>query len=192
MVFMACREEVVPSYLEGIQFCDAAYKKLEEENRQERTIILRRPSCLEGFQLPEFKALTYSGDSLHSESLMGKPSVVNLWFVGCPPCEAEVPGLNSLAEKYQDKVNFVAIGRNNPKYLVEFLEENKWGFVHINDYNETLILDDFQFSWGYPTTFIADEKGIIRKAFSGGRTDSTAYDHIIEQIEPTLVSLLGE
>jgi peroxiredoxin len=164
-------------------------KKIFEDNGG--TGLFPQPNCLEGFNLPTFNAISTLNDSINTKKLKGKPTVINLWFVGCPPCEAEVPGLNQLANKYYDKVNFIAIGRNSDKYLSEFLENNEWTFKHINDPNEEIIRNSFNHVWGFPTTFIADKNGKIVKAFSGGKTDSTAVQSIINEIEPTLKAMIN-
>lgn len=149
------------------------------------------PACLEGYKMADFSSVTISGDSLSTKDLIGKPSVVNLWFIGCKPCEAEIPGLNSVATRYKDKANFVAIGRNSNDYFQEFMEGKEWNFQHINDPDEKLLNGDLKHMWGYPTTYVLDQKGIIVKAFSGGRVDSLATQYIIDKIEPTLEELLN-
>jgi thiol-disulfide isomerase/thioredoxin len=150
------------------------------------------PNCLEGFKLPYFKSVTNTKDTISIHNLIGKPSVINMWFIGCVPCEAEVPGLNRLANKYGDKVSFLAIGRNKKEYLNEYLENNEWNFKHINDPNSLILTYSFNHTWGYPTTLISDKNGIIVKAFTGGKSDSTAIEHIVNEIEPTLIKLIDE
>jgi len=186
IVFIACHADRQSTYDMGHEYC----KKIFEENGG--VGIFPRVSCLEGYSLPTFQGVSSTDDTINSQALVGKPSVINLWFVGCPPCEAEVPGLNHLAEKHDSRVNFIAIGRNSEKYLNEFLESNEWNFVHINDPDELIIKNDFNHVWGFPTTFVADKKGVIVKAFSGGRTDSTASETVINKIEPTLLRLMEE
>jgi len=184
MVLVGCHSEQILTYEMGYSYC----KKIFDDNGG--TGIYPRSNCLEGFNLPNFNAVTTLNDSINAHSLKGKPTVINLWFVGCPPCEAEVPGLNQLANRYQEKANFIAIGRNSDKYLNEFLELNEWNFKHINDPDEEIIRNSFNNVWGFPTTFIADKEGKIVKVFSGGKTDSTAVQTIINEIEPTLKELI--
>jgi len=186
ILLTGCDSEQILTYEMGYANC----KKIFEENGGEG--IFPRPKCLEGFNLPNFNAISTLNDTINTNSLKGKPTVINLWFVGCPPCEAEVPGLNQLANKYHEKANFIAIGRNSDKYLSEFLEENEWSFKHINDPVEKIIRNSFNHVWGFPTTFIVDNNSKIIKAFSGGKTDSTAVQSIIDEIEPTLQKLISE
>lgn len=185
VLLMGCDSQQVQTYEAGYFNC----KKVFEDNGG--TGIFPPPSCLVGSNLPDFKAVSTLKESITTNSLKGKPTVINFWFVGCPPCEAEVPGLNKLADRYNDEVNFVAIGRNSDKYLKEFLEVNEWNFKHVNDPDEILMRNSFKYVWGFPTTFIADSKGTIVKAFSGGKMDSMAVDWIINEIEPTLTELIS-
>ena len=185
ILITGCDSGQILTYQMGYENCNEIF----EENGGEG--IFPRPKCLEGFNLPIFNAISILNDTINTNSLKGKPTIINLWFVGCPPCEAEVPGLNQLANKYHDKANFIAIGRNSEKYLKDFLNDNEWNFKHINDPDEVLIRNRFNHVWGFPTTFIADKNGKIVKAFSGGKTDSTAVQSIIDEIEPTLIEMIN-
>ena len=59
--------------------------------------------------LPYFEIEKHKGGFLYSDSLKGKPTIINLWFTNCPPCIDEIPTLNSLKEKYGNKINTIAI-----------------------------------------------------------------------------------
>src|SRR5687768_13166438 len=52
--------------------------------------------CIIGAQLPEFNGITMDDKKIDMEYFRGKVSVINFWFEGCKPCEAEMPGLNKL------------------------------------------------------------------------------------------------
>lgn len=149
-------------------------------------------SCLEGYRLPEFRCTTIKNDSISDRSLMNRPSVINFWFIGCKPCEKEIPGLNHLSNKYENKVNFIAVGKNSEMDIADFLDSHDWSFQHISDPDQLLIRERFKLAWGFPTTIITDKNGVIVKAFYGGRSDNTAVQTIINEIEPTLQPLLAE
>ena len=59
---------------------------------------------LEGCLLPDFIAETIDGEILNSADLRGKVLVLNFWFTSCPPCIAELPGLNRLVDEYDGPV----------------------------------------------------------------------------------------
>ena len=60
-------------------------------------------------KLPSFNLKTLLGEYFTSEKLKGKPTMINFWFTTCPPCIAEMPVLNKIAEKYKNEINFIAI-----------------------------------------------------------------------------------
>jgi thiol-disulfide isomerase/thioredoxin len=56
-----------------------------------------------------FSGKTIDGTTFSSKRYLGKVVVVNFWYAGCPPCRAEAPTLNSLAEKFSGDVQFVGV-----------------------------------------------------------------------------------
>ena len=110
-----------------------------------------------GAQLPEFTARTLDDKEIDHTYFAGKVSVINFWFEGCHSCELEMPVFNRLVEKYKNQdVNFLAIGRNSPDDIKDFLIRSPFNFDHIG-YGEPIIVDTFKSVWGYPITFVADK-----------------------------------
>lgn len=123
--------------------------------------------CLVGAQLPEFTATTMGGKKVDQSYFKGKVSVINFWFKGCLPCQLEMPGFNTLVEKYKSKpVNFLAIGRNTPEIITEFLVANPFHFDHIAN-GDPIIGGAFQTKWGYPLTLVVDKHLKIVKTARG-------------------------
>jgi len=83
------------------------------------------------------------------------------------PCQAEMPAFNQLVEKYKSKpVNFLAIGRNTPEIITDFLLEHPFHFDHIAN-GDPIIGGAFQTRWGYPLTLIVDKHLKIIKTECG-------------------------
>ncbi|MGK0324190.1 MAG: thiol-disulfide isomerase/thioredoxin, partial [Psychroserpens sp.] len=58
------------------------------------------------------------GNSHTLESLKGKVVVINFWFINCKPCVAEIPDLNKLKAKFNNKdAVFVAIALDSKPSL---------------------------------------------------------------------------
>jgi thiol-disulfide isomerase/thioredoxin len=58
----------------------------------------------------DFSGPTVDGGTFRSADHRGEVLVVNFWYAGCGPCQAEAPTLRSLAEQYQGKgVQFVGV-----------------------------------------------------------------------------------
>lgn len=103
-------------------------------------------------------------------------TIINFWATWCPPCWAEMPELNSFAEKHRDDVYFYSIS-DEPEGTVN-------GFMQKNGYSLPVVLDtNSQINRQYgitaiPTTFIIDKSGMIRYKILGGTTTSKLEDMI--------------
>lgn len=125
---------------------------------------------IKGKASPSFDAVTLSGKRVNLESLKGKTVVVNFWFVGCKPCEEEMPGLNQLVKEYRDSTNivFLSFSRSGKSETKNFLAKNEFDYEAVSDAQSIAKL--FNVS-GYPSHFIIDNKGIVRYVSIGGNAD---------------------
>jgi peroxiredoxin len=140
------------------------------------------PSCIVGAAIPQFQSRSITGKLIDDQYFKGKTTVVNFWFTGCEPCIAEIPGLNKLVATYgKEKINYLAISRDGPKWVKPFLKDHPWDFDHVAN-GRKLIEDVFASKWGYPLTLVVDQHGVILEAFSGGRTDSLAPIQVFERL----------
>ena len=57
--------------------------------------------------VPQFSATTLEGTKIDTASLRGKITVLDFWFIACPPCRAERPKLNDIVAEFGDRVRFV-------------------------------------------------------------------------------------
>ena len=96
------------------------------------------------------------GDFITVGGIQSKPTMINLWFIACPGCVAEMPTLNELKKKYADKVNFIAITFEEKKRIESFLTSKKFDFTHISN------AEDFIKYIGtkpYPESIFIDRNG---------------------------------
>lgn len=184
LLFVCCGTRPVVTYEQGLLNC----KKIQEEKQKENPDIpfFFGADCLVGSQIPEFESMSTTGKKISNESLKGKISIINFWFISCPPCVAEIPGFNAIVEKFgKEDFNYIGIGKDDKKDIQEFLLEHPWKFDQIADGNK-IISDDFKIRWGFPTTFVLDKNAEIVFAFSGGKVDSTAVQEIQDKIIPII------
>jgi len=111
-----------------------------------------------GKELPKFELTLLNGQILNSESLKGKPTVINFWFSNCAPCIEEMPLLNEIKSKFGNEVNFISITYQKPNEVNEFLKKADFDFTHLVNSKE--YLKEFGF-FGYPKTLILDKNLII-------------------------------
>ena len=111
-----------------------------------------------GKKLPKFELTLLNGKKLNSDSLKGKPTVINFWFSNCAPCIEEMPLLNEIKSEFENEVNFISITFQNGNEVNEFLKRNKFNFIHIVESKE--YIKTFG-RFGYPKTLILDKNLII-------------------------------
>ena len=169
LVISLIQSQAPITYQEAIDNC----RRIAEEKNKSNpgALAYTGPECMIGAMLPGFSYTTMEGKPFTTESLKGKITILNFWMISCPPCIAEIPGLNHVVQKYnRDDFNYIAIGMDDEKDINEFLKNHPWNFDQV-PLGVTIILDDFNIRWGFPTTFVVDQDGVIIDAFSGGSTD---------------------
>lgn len=165
------------------------YIKADSVEKAGKSISEEWRNCAVGKKLPAFNLATLSGDTINSTQFEGKIVVINFWFIGCHPCIAEIPGMNKLVAEYKNSnVEFLAITYETIKMLNEFfLPKYHLDFNIIPDAKKYITK---AIGSGYPTTFIADAKGIIKEVWSGGSIDDKAGDQYYEKAKPIIDMLL--
>jgi thiol-disulfide isomerase/thioredoxin len=101
------------------------------------------------------------GLRIDKKTTAGKIVVVNFWFIGCPPCKAEIPELNNLAAENAGNTDiiFVAVGLDKIWEVKDFIKQKPFNYHHITEASRLCQ------SYGvnlFPTNVIIDKKGIIR------------------------------
>lgn len=180
----SCQKAKSLSYDEALANMDR--RVAEQQKKDPNTYSTEGPECLLGAQIPEFEGYTIGGKKIDRESLKGKLTIINFWFTTCAPCVAEIPGLDSIVFKFgTDKLNYIAIGRDNSQDIQDFLIENPWSFEQIPDEAE-ISKKNFKLRWGFPTTFLLNKNAEIILAIAGGKTDSTAVEAIQRELIPVI------
>ncbi|MFD0798012.1 TlpA family protein disulfide reductase [Maribacter chungangensis] len=128
--------------------------------------------------LPKFILSDLEGNMISSESLKGKPTVINLWFTTCAPCIEEMPLLNEIESNYEQKVNFVAVTFQDISTIKSFLRKKPFNFFHLVDSEEYLKTFGL---FGYPKTLILDKNlKILQIEKMLRKTQDTSVDTGIE------------
>ena len=191
LCLIGCTEEKLLSYEDAIKNCKPDTVLMF--GKEDATKILQLPlSCLEGAQLPLFETTMMDGRKLNPDYFQGKISIINFWFIGCNPCEEEMPGFNVLVEKYKGKpVNFLAFARNKPEDINEFMITQPFNVDHVA-LAELILQDFFKYTWGYPVTMVADHHGKIihiQRASQKVPLDLGLQEDLIPVIDKALKSM---
>lgn len=88
----------------------------------------------------------------------GKVVLINFWATWCPPCIAEMPGLQKLYDDYNEKVAFLFVTNEELGDITPFLEKKQYTFeVYRPVSNYPAIFD----VTSIPRTFLIDKEGHI-------------------------------
>ena len=120
-----------------------------------------------GKKIDAFREKDMDRVKLSIEELKGKVIVLNFWFVGCPPCRAEIPALNSIVDSYKDNpdVVFIAIALDDYYTIKNFLKSNPFKY-HIIENGRYIAQGKYGINL-YPTNVVVDKRGIVRFHTSG-------------------------
>lgn len=119
--------------------------------------------------VPVVAGTTLKGQPISTQSLQGRPYLVNFWATSCVTCVKEMPDLIHLHQQFSGRgfeVVAVAMAYDVPEYLQRFVEERGLPFAVIHDLSG-------QWASGFgdirvtPTTFLVDADGQILKRYVG-------------------------
>lgn len=139
-------------------------------------------------KLPNFSLETLNDKSISSESLKGKPTIINFWFDACQPCIDELPLFNKLQEKYKDKVNFIAITFLNKEKINVFLKNHPFNFTHLIKAKKYIKKTGL---FGYPKTLLLDKNLIVKDVDEKFSEEELTKEEKTE-LEKRLITLLNE
>jgi thiol-disulfide isomerase/thioredoxin len=151
--------------------------------------IPQRPKESEQFHAGDtfkpFKEKALDGEKIDLKKNAGKVYVINFWFIGCPPCRAEIPDLNSVVDKYKDNkdVVFVAICLDDADAIGIFTKIIPFNY-HIID-GGRYIAQNYGVHL-YPTNVVVNRDGKV--AFSSVSNQSSNPYWISKTIDEALVA----
>ena len=141
-----------------------------DNNRSDQAILISLDHPLkEGKLFPDLTVERLNGEQLSFHGFVGKTVVVNWWFVGCPPCMDEIPGLNKLVEQYKGNPNvvFIAIANSTKEEVTLFLKNNEFNYIQTLANNEARKL----LGGAYPVNLIINSEGKIYSFSKGAHVD---------------------
>lgn len=150
------------------------FKQFEEEQK--------RMAALIGTEALDFETVDMEGNPVKLSDMKGSVVAINFWFIGCKPCIMEMPELNEIVHKFEDKgVKFVAIATDKKASLEKFAQRKQFDYDVVPDGKALTKLYEIS---GYPTHCIVDQDGKIAY-FKSAYSPQTA-----SELESTIEKLL--
>ncbi len=128
------------------------------------------PEGLVGEAAPVFTLQDDRGADVSLDRYRGRVVLMNLWASWCPPCRAEMPDLQRLANANAGKpLTIVGVNEGeSPQRAREFADSLGIAFpIWIDSsqrYGRTYV------ALGLPTTVILDRRGVVVRGFDGALT----------------------
>lgn len=125
-----------------------------------------------GFPAPDFSLKDVDGQTVRLSDFRGKPVFVNFWASWCPPCREELPDIQRLFEAKQGTVNIITVNLTSTEEstdkLVRFVKDGGFTMTVLLDSNGS-VANKYRIR-SIPQSIFIDDKGIIRKKFTGAMT----------------------
>lgn len=129
----------------------------------------------------------HTGKKIKLSSLKGKVVLLDIWATWCGPCRAMIPHERKMVEKLKGKpFQLVSVSVDEKKdTLTKFIEKEPMPWTHWWDDGEENPLVKTMRVKAFPTLYLIDAKGVIRKKWigvPGGDPESPAVEEAIEHL----------
>ena len=119
-----------------------------------------------GSQLAEVELLTVLGETISTRSLIGAPTIINIWYSTCEPCRRELPVLAQGALKSGENIRFIGINiKDSAKVASEFAADYGVKFEIFLDANGAFISASGVST--APMTLAVNAQGLIINQIAG-------------------------
>ena len=114
-----------------------------------------------GEPAPEFALKDLAGNEVRLADQRGQVVLVDFWATTCPPCRKELPHIQRIHEKYQNKgLMVLAISTDSQRDEVRpYVEKNGYTFPVL--FADGKVRISYRIS-GIPVVYLIDRKGVIR------------------------------
>ncbi len=119
-----------------------------------------------------------------SQLRQGQFTLLNFWASWCPPCRAEMPDLQAIADDFagQGLVLLSVSTFEDPAVSQQYFAEQGFRWLNLFDQDDAVAGGYFGIS-GIPQTVLLDRDGILRRAYYGSITPATVRADIQELMQ---------
>jgi cytochrome c biogenesis protein CcmG/thiol:disulfide interchange protein DsbE len=136
------------------------------------------------YAAPALQLTDLDGTKRSLDQYAGQVILVNLWATWCPPCAAEMPGLQHFHERHRDQgFTVIAVDDGDPKQqVVEFV--NSRGLTFPIWLDPTYEATDRAFKTAnLPSSYVVDRDGIVRLAWFGAISEANLEKYVTPLIK---------
>ncbi len=109
-------------------------------------------------EFSSFKLVSADGEEINLKDLQGEVILLNFWATWCPPCIAELPHIQDLANDYNNKIKIILVSGENQRKVSTFFE--KKGYV-LDSYKPLEAYPSSLNVSSIPRTLLLDKEGNI-------------------------------
>ena len=110
----------------------------------------------------------------------GKVTFISFWATWCPPCIAELPGIQQLYDAYGDRVNFLLLTQEAPEKVERFVRKKGYELpIYFPQMQTPAILQENSI----PTNYVIDAQGsIIIKETGAADWNSSKVRNLLNEL----------
>ena len=130
---------------------------------------------------PDFSLTLSTGETVKLSDFRGKAVLLHFWATWCPPCRAELPEMNALAESLaqnsDSKLEFLAVCISDEETSrAQFMAKNNYTFKGgLDARGDVASLYRVQ---GIPSSFLISPDGSIEKRHVGAMSKAQLLDFV--------------
>jgi peroxiredoxin len=137
--------------------------------------------ALDGVPAPEMDTVDLDGKSHRLSDYRGQVVLLNIWATWCAPCRKEMPELDQLyKERASEGLIVLGLSVEDPELQRRFAEDLAVSYPLLT--NEGQIPETFSTTARYPSNFLIDRQGQLRRAPS---TDEP-FENLVRAVEELL------
>jgi peroxiredoxin len=123
---------------------------------------------------PKFSFSGIDTATQSTESTAGKVVVLNFWFIACPPCVAEIPSLNAIANDFKGKnVVFIAPTFDSAAMVQKFVKTHpfKYKITTFGSAQPSIYFPEGKMI--FPMNVVVDKRGrVTYRSFSEAKPEA--------------------
>ena len=152
-------------------YTQTQYKKPKEKKNNPYKKLIGRLAY-------DFNYKSFDGENISLDRYKGKIILLDFWESWCGHCIMNMPELNKLQKKWEDKLVIIGVVTQNKKQVDRFIKKNQ--LVYQNIFADKTILENYNVS-NRPTYYLIDSNSKILEVSTGDlQTIKTKIKEVIK------------